>query len=301
MWVNPGAIPSGKIRPRMTFSVMYKIFLLALLEPVIDQNLYYAGMKYTTATFTSAMCNILPAITFVLAWAMRLERVNIRRLQSQAKIVGTLITVGGAMLMTLVKGSVIGLPWTKLDPISQSVDDAKAHQDPVKGALLITSGDHVESYPAGLSLTGLICMGGALQGAVLTLIAERNNAAVWSLGWDTTLLAYVYGGVICSGVAYYVSGVIMKEKGPVFVTSFNPLNMVIVAVMSSFILAEQLDMGKITGAIVIVLGLYLVIWGKSKDQSECSCAQTEMIDQKQATATNLSANVSKAISCDNVV
>ncbi|KAK6130064.1 hypothetical protein DH2020_036191 [Rehmannia glutinosa] len=270
-------------------------------------------MKYTTATFTSAMCNILPAITFVLAWAMRLERVNIRRLQSQAKIVGTLITVGGAMLMTLVKGSVIGLPWTKLNPNSQSVDDAEAHQDPVKGALLITSGCFcwsifyilqaitLESYPAGLSLTGLICMAGALQGAVLTLVVERNNAAVWSLEWDTTLLAYVYGGVMCSGVAYYVSGVIMKEKGPVFVTSFNPLNMVIVAVMSSFILAEQLDMGKITGAIVIVLGLYLVIWGKSKDQSESCCAQTEMTDQKQATATNVSANVSKAISCDNVV
>lgn len=51
-------------------------------------------------------------------------------------------------------------------------------------------------------------------------------------------------GLICSGVGYYVSGVIMKEKGPVFVTSFNPLNMVIVAVMSSFILAEQLNVGK---------------------------------------------------------
>lgn len=40
-------------------------------RPVIDQNLYYVGMKYTTATFTAAMCNILPAITFLLAWAMR--------------------------------------------------------------------------------------------------------------------------------------------------------------------------------------------------------------------------------------
>lgn len=51
-------------------------------------------------------------------------------------------------------------------------------------------------------------------------------------------------GVICSGIAYYVSGDIMRAKGPVFVTSFNPLNMVIVAVLSSFILAEQLNMGK---------------------------------------------------------
>lgn len=129
----------------------------------------------------------------------------------------------------------------------------------------------MKSYPAAISLTGLICMFGALQGTVLTLVVERGNAHIWSIGWDTSLLAYVYGvrtricdglyifklfhltlkkriltmqGLICSGVAYYVSGVIMKDKGPVFVTSFNPLNMVIVAGMSSFILAEQLNVGK---------------------------------------------------------
>ncbi|KAK3028830.1 hypothetical protein RJ639_038657 [Escallonia herrerae] len=40
-------------------------------RPVIDQNLYYAGMKYTTATFATAMTNILPAITFCMAWILR--------------------------------------------------------------------------------------------------------------------------------------------------------------------------------------------------------------------------------------
>lgn len=51
-------------------------------------------------------------------------------------------------------------------------------------------------------------------------------------------------GIICSGVAYYIAGIVMKKKGPVFVTSFNPLTMVIVAVMGSFIFAEELDLGK---------------------------------------------------------
>lgn len=40
-------------------------------RPVIDQNLYFLGMKYTTATFAAAMSNILPAITFVMAWVLR--------------------------------------------------------------------------------------------------------------------------------------------------------------------------------------------------------------------------------------
>lgn len=36
----------------------------------------------------------------------------------------------------------------------------------------------------------------------------------------------------------------MKERGPVFVSAFNPLTVVIVAILSSFILAEQIFMGR---------------------------------------------------------
>ncbi|KAI7749777.1 hypothetical protein M8C21_012135 [Ambrosia artemisiifolia] len=56
-----------KVRPKLTMSIFLKIMLLGLLEPVIDQNLFFAGMKFTTATFATALYNIVPAITFVLA------------------------------------------------------------------------------------------------------------------------------------------------------------------------------------------------------------------------------------------
>lgn len=38
---------------------------------------------------------------------IRLETVNVKRLQSLAKVIGTAITVGGAMVMTLYKGPII--------------------------------------------------------------------------------------------------------------------------------------------------------------------------------------------------
>ncbi|GMP51125.1 hypothetical protein CsSME_00017480 [Camellia sinensis var. sinensis] len=53
-----------KVRPRMTTSVFLKIMLL-------DQNLFYTGMKYTTATFATAMCNIVPAMFFLMACILR--------------------------------------------------------------------------------------------------------------------------------------------------------------------------------------------------------------------------------------
>lgn len=51
-------------------------------------------------------------------------------------------------------------------------------------------------------------------------------------------------GVVCSGMAYYIQGIVMKERGPVFVTAFNPLGMIIVAVLGSVILAEQITLGR---------------------------------------------------------
>ncbi|KAJ4979413.1 hypothetical protein NE237_010193 [Protea cynaroides] len=276
-----------KVRPQMTKFIFAKILLLGLLEPVIDQNLYYAGMKYTSATFTTAMSNLLPALTFLMAFILRMEKVNIRRIRSIAKVVGTLVTVGGAMLMTLIKGAIIELPWT--EGRSQDGTEATAfHQQPVKGALMITAGCFcwagfvilqaitLKTYPAELSLTAWICMMGTIEGTLVTLAMEWGNTAVWSLNCNIKVVAALYSGIICSGIAYYVQGLIMKERGPVFVTAFSPLSMVIVAILSTFILSEQLCVGSLVGATVIVIGLYLVVWGKSKDQKPAAVIPDEI-------------------------
>ncbi|CAN0909472.1 WAT1-related protein At2g39510 [Linum grandiflorum] len=265
-----------KVRPKMTWGIFLKIALLGLLEPTIDQNLYYTGMKYTTATFAAAMCNVLPAFAFLMAWALRLEKVKLKKVHSQAKILGTIVTVGGAMLMTLIKGARLDMPWTK--GVDHSSATSLVAQDPVKGAVMIAVGCicwagfiilqaiTLKSYPAEFSLAALICMMGTIEGSVFAIGMEWGNPSAWAVGFDTKLLAAVYSGVICSGMAYYIQGVVMQTKGPVFVTAFSPLSMVIVTIMGSIFLSEILYMGRVVGAIVIVTGLYMVLWGKTKDQ-----------------------------------
>ncbi|KAI3799804.1 hypothetical protein L1987_35107 [Smallanthus sonchifolius] len=297
-----------KMRHKMTLSVFLKIMLLAQLEPVLDQILYYTGMKYTTATFAIAMCNIIPALTFFMAWMFRLEKVNIRKLHSQAKIVGTLVTVGGAMVMTLVSGVPIPLPWTNKSGVHQPLAPTAAASDQdhhLKGAIMITAGCFcwasffilqavtLKKYPAQLSLTTLICMMGALQGTVMTLFIEKAKKDIWSINWDAKLFATLYSGIIRSGASYWVSGLIMKVKGPFFVTAFNPFGMVIVVIVSSFTLGEQMNLGRIVGALVIVIGLYLIIWGKSKDSSlsDSGNNEVEMIDQETTLAKNQESDI----------
>lgn len=50
-------------------------------------------------------------------------------------------------------------------------------------------------------------------------------------------------GIVTSSIAYYVQGLVIKSRGPVFASAFSPLMMIIVAIMGSFILAENIYLG----------------------------------------------------------
>ncbi|KAJ7959123.1 WAT1-related protein [Quillaja saponaria] len=264
-----------KIRPKMTLPIFLRIVALGFLEPVLDQNLYNLGMKYTSTTYASAFVNLLPAITFILAFAFRLETVNIRKIHSLAKVIGTVITVSGAMVMTLYKGPIMN--FLKGGGYHHSASSEPSTQHWVTGTLMliascggwasffILQSFTLKKYPAELSLTAWICLMGIIEGSIVSLIMERDMS-VWVIGWDSRLLACVYSGIVCSGIAYYVQGVVIRERGPVFVTSFSPLCMIITAALGSIILAEQIHLGSIIGAILIVFGLYTVVWGKNKDK-----------------------------------
>ncbi|RXI08991.1 hypothetical protein DVH24_023135 [Malus domestica] len=283
--LNRGMSPQVFVAYRHAVATVFIApFAIIFDRPVMDQNLAYTGMKLTTATVTSALYNVLPAFAFIMAWVFRLEKVNLRSLHSQAKILGTIVMVGGAMLMTLINGPMLNFPWTRRNPHHESTVSTD-HQDHIKGAIMVAAGCFcwagfvtlqaitLKSYPAELSLTVWICLAGTVQGFAVALAFEWNNLTAWSIHFDSKLLAVVYcpedllmQGIMCSGIAFYIQGIVMKERGPVFVTAFNPLSLIIVAVMSSFILAEIMYLGRVIGAIVIVIGLYMVLWGKSKDQ-----------------------------------
>lgn len=265
-----------KVRPKMTLKIFFQIMILGFLEPIIDQGFGYLGMQFTSATFTSAIMNAVPSITFIIAVIFRLERVKMKEVRSQAKMIGTLVTFGGALLMTLYKGPVLNLPWSK--DTSPHATSSHNHTNWVAGTLLILLGCvawscfyvlqsiTISKYPAEISLSSLICLAGTLQSAAIAVVVERRSSG-WAVGWDSRLFAPLYTGIVSSGITYYVQGVVMKTRGPVFATAFNPLCMIIVAALASVILAEQVYFGSVIGGVIIAMGLYCVVWGKNKDYS----------------------------------
>eukprot|EP00252_Welwitschia_mirabilis_P021436 TRINITY_DN5502_c0_g1_i4.p1 TRINITY_DN5502_c0_g1~~TRINITY_DN5502_c0_g1_i4.p1 ORF type:complete len:267 (+),score=21.34 TRINITY_DN5502_c0_g1_i4:33-803(+) len=100
-----------KERPPLTLSFLIQFFLLALCGITANQGFYLLGLYYTSPTFASAIQNSVPAITFVMAAALRLEAVHIGRRDGLAKIVGTMACVGGATIITLYKGPPLSDLW----------------------------------------------------------------------------------------------------------------------------------------------------------------------------------------------
>ncbi|XP_061997659.1 WAT1-related protein At5g07050-like [Rosa rugosa] len=272
-----------KAQPKITFPVFMQIFILALLGPVIDQNFYYAGLKFTSPTFSCAMSNMLPAMTFVMAVICRMEKLDMKTVRCQAKVAGTVVTVAGAMLMTLYKGPIVEMLWSKhIHPKSSYVTDTTGTGDKhwFLGSVLLTiatlawaslfvlQNKALKTYKDHqLSLTSLVCFIGTLQAIAVTFVME-HKPSVWKIGFDMNLLAAAYAGIVTSSISYYVQGIVMKKRGPVFATAFSPLMMIIVAVMGSFILAEKIFLGSVLGSVLIVAGLYSVLWGKHKEGLE---------------------------------
>jgi len=307
-----------KMRPKLTFSIFCQIFVLGLLGPVIDQNFSYLGLKLTSPTYACALSNVLPCMTFVIALLLRMERVNIKKLRSGAKLVGTIVCVGGAMLMTLYRGPIVRMFWSPHHQSSKhtqtSAGTAAGSKDWMVGSVLmvgatlawsilfILQSAVLKKYPAQLSLATLICLLGTLQATTLSIALVRDPSQ-WALGWDINLLTAVYSGVVASAIAYYVQGLCMRVKGPVFATAFSPLVMIIVAVMGSVILSENIYLGSVLGGVMIAIGLYAVLWGKLRDSkpstdenhSEALPSSEEILPQNEERVDDIEAASNEAM------
>jgi drug/metabolite transporter (DMT)-like permease len=51
------------------------------------------------------------------------------------------------------------------------------------------------------------------------------------------------------------------------VAVYQPVQTLVVAIMASLTLGEKFYLGGIIGAVLIVAGLYLVLWGKSQERA----------------------------------
>ncbi|CAN6558538.1 unnamed protein product [Malus baccata var. baccata] len=278
-----------KNRPKLTWMVLLQGFLSGLFGGSLSQNLYIESLALTSATFASAIAQLIPAITFILAITFRLEKLNLRSLTGKAKVVGTLMGIGGAMLLAFYEGVEINIWSTHVDLLHTSQQQhshlaSSPHTDSGDRLLgcLLAFGSCIcyaiwliiltkmsATYPCHYSSTALMSAMGSIQAVGFALCKEREWSQ-WMLGWNIRLLTVAYSGIMVTGLSAAIIALCIGMRGPLFVSVFNPLMLVLVAIVGSLVLDEKLHLGSVLGAVLIVCGLYAVLWGKGKEIEKMS-------------------------------
>ncbi|XP_051141126.1 WAT1-related protein At5g40240-like isoform X2 [Andrographis paniculata] len=132
--------------PPLTVVLLGKFFILGFLG-FTGQYLMYLGIAYSSPTLGSAMSNLTPACTFCLAILFRLEKLKLRSLSSQAKIIGASVSIAGALVVVLYDGPML-IPAPDRDDLRISIIDrvmSGAQYDWVLGGSLLAAGYIVAS------------------------------------------------------------------------------------------------------------------------------------------------------------
>ncbi|XP_057823299.2 WAT1-related protein At5g47470 [Cryptomeria japonica] len=268
-------------RSKLNFSMLARLLLLSLGGVCAFQTLTLMGLKETSPSFSSAMGNLVPAIIFVMAWAFGMEKVDIKCAHSRFKIVGTVLCVCGAMAMSLLQGPSLSQLWPSSDPNSENIIPNFLHESnsdkiitgciylitavTILSSSIIVQAETLKRYPAPLSLSALTALLGSIETATLITSLDMGvDATSWSLD-RSGVVTVMLGGIFVNVILITVHLWCIQKRGPVFVSTFNPVSTVCSTFLSSFVLGETLHLGSVMGALLILGGLYLVLWGKSRD------------------------------------
>ncbi|CAN6881732.1 unnamed protein product, partial [Brassica oleracea var. botrytis] len=91
-------------RPKITWKIIFQGFLCGLFGGSLGHNLYMESMVLTSATFITAMANLIPAVTFVVGIHIYIYiYIQFGTAVGKTKVFGTLMGIGGAMLFTFLQ------------------------------------------------------------------------------------------------------------------------------------------------------------------------------------------------------
>ncbi|KAJ0566691.1 putative EamA domain-containing protein [Helianthus annuus] len=271
----------------LKLSIVVKLVLLSLIG-YFSQIFGYVGIEYSSPTLSSVMSNLAPAFTFILAFLFRLERLNFRSYTSQAKIVGTIVSISGALVATLYDGTSV-----TVSPESSSLywiigGILLASQNFLLSFVLVSQAHIMIQYPVELMVVFIFGLSGLIVAACAGLIMVRDLDA-WKLKPDMMLASIIYMGISTGFLNGLIQIWALRLKGPVYVAMFKPFSIVIAVMMGVVFLGDSLHPGSVAGGIIISLGFYAVLWGKAKEDGgvrykETSSTQTETSPLLQAHA-----------------
>ncbi|KAL6643269.1 hypothetical protein ACP70R_021450 [Stipagrostis hirtigluma subsp. patula] len=279
----------------LSFGLLMKLFFCALIGEYTKSK--FDECKYEVHISNSGICpvgNSTPVITFCLALLFRMEVLKLRSSHGIAKVAGVGFCPAGALVIAFYAGS-------SLSPVNHHrafaagathMPSPPRRETWIIGTFLVVLGNGTWSlwiilqaalltkYPNRMLVTTVQCVFSKVQSFVVASVAERDFSR-WKLGLDVSLLAVIYSGFVVTGVANYMQAWCLEMKGPVFLAAWSPLVFVLTTFCSSLFLGEIVHLGSIVGGILLVCGLYSLLWGKNKESKTTPRSRVNAIEGVQ--------------------
>jgi drug/metabolite transporter (DMT)-like permease len=238
----------------------------------LTQWLFFLGLRYTTATFACAFINMTPMFTFLLALPFKVERLDVSTGSGAAKLTGTAVGLAGALVLALYQGPSL----TSYHSSAAASAGGGARRWAVGSAALlggsaswslwfILQSKIGTKYPALYSGTAWMSFLSFLQMAAIGIATEKMTFHVWVVATRLQVVTVLFVGIAGSGLGFLAMSWCVERRGPVFTTAFMPLVQIVAAGINVIALHEQLHLGSVVGAALVVVGLYFVLWGKSNE------------------------------------
>ncbi|XP_071704707.1 WAT1-related protein At5g40230-like [Rutidosis leptorrhynchoides] len=259
-------------RPKLSFIVVCGFFILGLLG-FFAQVFGFSGISYSSATLATTLLNLTPGFTFLLAILCRKETININSFSTRVKFIGTVVTISGAIIITLYKGLPILSP-----PLKSEISKHLQPSNWVLGGIflfitcvfssvyVILQAFVLKKYPALMIVIFIYCfMCSVLSGA--TSLIVKDDLSSFSLQPKKRMLYVLYSGIFGSAFHVTVLSWCVQRKGPLFVAMFQPVGIVISTFIGVIFLGDGFYVGSLLGSIVVVIGFYMVMWGKAAEEN----------------------------------
>ncbi|KAM0830824.1 hypothetical protein ACQ4PT_065958 [Festuca glaucescens] len=285
---------------KLNLAVLGWIFINATFGVLLAMGLYYFGLRATNAAYAVDFLNLIPVATFLIAVALRAERLSLACWPGRTKLLGAAAGVAGTMVVSLCKGTHLLLPHLRVSHShgTKPVTSVHGGQNMVVGTLFLVSSCVSYAlwfvvqarvalvFPSRYWTTTLTCVAGSVQSAIAAavVVALTGTGAgswgltseAWRLRWDMQLATVVYSGVFNTGVTFVLVSWAVARRGPVYPPMFNSLSLVATTVVDALVLGTDVYLGGVLGAALVVLGLYAFLWGKGK---ELAAAKARELDR----------------------
>ncbi|CAL1375844.1 unnamed protein product [Linum trigynum] len=257
---------------RISFMLVTQLVLISFGGVTLFQSFFLKGINLTSPALATAMPNLSPGLIFIIAWTLRMERVRIGCIYSKVKIIGTLLCVVGALTMSFMHSSTIKEPAFIASPTDVFID-----KDKLVGCLYLMAAVFVLSSNVVLQATTLgdfpapmsLCSITSVIGVVITVIVQLLQGQTWDVFFPLVdvrdLVGYSLVGGAVGGACVSFNGWAMKKRGPVLVAMFSPIGTVISVVLSVVTLGETINIGSLSGMLLMFTGLYFFLWAKGKE------------------------------------